>query len=124
MKTYPSKEINLLEWIKQTQSFDVNSWFEWSSETDSKADHWNAMLLAINKMIFFVANAEPPIFEADLDVVRTKIRKSNALLKVLLPVVNDSGIINESNHAHSIYFTGLLPIDIKVNEKEWEYFLL
>ena len=34
VKTYPSKEINLLEWIKQTQSFDVNSWFEWSSETD------------------------------------------------------------------------------------------
>ena len=47
VKTYPSKEINLLEWIKSSSSFDVNSWFQWPGETDLKSENWNALLLAI-----------------------------------------------------------------------------
>ena len=47
VKTYPSKEVNLLEWIKTASTFDVNSWFQWTGDSDLKADNWNAMLLAI-----------------------------------------------------------------------------
>lgn len=50
--------------------------------------------------------------DAEKEDIRNKLIKNNALLKVILPVVIESGIITESNHAHSMFYVGQLPIDI------------
>ena len=58
----------------------------------------------------------PPLEEVMSDVekegIRAKLIKNNTILKTILPVIAESGIITESNHAHSIFFVGQLPIDI------------
>ena len=52
------------------------------------------------------------ISDTEKEDIRSKLIKNNALLKIILPVVIESGIITESNHAHSIFFSGQLPIDL------------
>jgi hypothetical protein len=55
---------------------------------------------------------EEVMSDAEKEDIRNKLIKNNALLKVILPVVIESGIITESNHAHSMFNVGQLPIDI------------
>jgi len=50
--------------------------------------------------------------DEEIEEIKAKLRKSNELLKVLIPLVNASGIVTSSYHAHAVYFSGQLPLEV------------
>jgi len=50
--------------------------------------------------------------DEEIEEIKEKLRKSNELLKTLIPLVNASGIVTGSNHAYAVYFSGQLPLEV------------